>query len=238
MLGVLLESRALRPRRSGGMALSVATHLALIAGATAATTGIPRATRPPKPAAFVVTPPAPKPVEPRHVVVADPNTATMRGPFVDIVIKRVDAPSIPPVSLPPIDMRGAVAADSIVIGSGPSRSGGATCQLRCLALADTGSSGEWHVNELLMNMITSAKPRYPEPLRQAGIDGRVLVRFVVDTLGRIDPTSVQVLSSTHDQFTRAVRKALSGFRFRPAESNGKRIPALAEMPFEFKVSGR
>ena len=235
MLGVLLESRARRPRRSGGMALSIATHLALIAGATAATTGLPKTTKLSKPVIVRVTPPAPKPVEPRQVVV-EQNTVRLPGSIADIVIKRVDAPTTVPVDLPPIDMRGAVAADSIVIGSGPLRSGGGTCQLRCLDLEDKGTSGEWHVNELLMHMITPVKPRYPELLRQAGIDGRVLVRFVVDTLGRIDPASVQILSSTHDQFTRAVRDALSGFRFRPAESNGKRIPALAEMPFEFKVT--
>jgi periplasmic protein TonB len=236
MLGVLLESRARRPRRSGGMALSVATHLALIAGAIFVTAHPLTATKPLKPTIVVLTPPPPKPVEPRHVGVTDPHTPTLPGSISNIVIKRVDPPTTVPIDLPPIDMRGAVAADSIVIGSGPSRSGGSTCQLRCLDLADQGSSGEWHVNELLMHMITPAKPRYPELLRQAGIDGSVLVRFVVDTLGRIDPTSVQILSSTHDQFTRAVRDALSGFRFRPAESNGKRIPALAEMPFEFTVT--
>src|SRR5262245_19848141 len=235
MLGVLLESRSRRPRRSGGMALSVATHLALIAGATVATADIPRATKPPKPEIVVVTPPvAPKPIEPRRVV-TDPNTVAAPGPVTNIVIKRVDAPTIVPANLPPIDMTGAVSADSIVIG-GPPRSGGGTCQLRCLDLTENPSSGEWHTDELLMHLLTPAKPRYPEPLRQAGIEGRVLVRFVVDTVGRIDPASVQILSSTHDQFTRAVRDALSGFRFRPAESNGKHIPALAEMPFEFKVT--
>jgi len=236
MLGVLFESRARRPRRSGGMALSVATHLALIAGATAATANLPRAAKPLKPEIVVVTPPAPKPIEPRQAVVTDQNTAALPGPIADIVIKHIDAPTTTPIGLPEIDMRGALSADSIVIGSGASRGGGSGCQLRCLDLTDNGSSGEWHVNELLMHMITPAKPRYPEMLRQAGIDGRVLVRFVVDTLGRIDPASVQILSSTHDQFTRAVRDALSGFRFRPAESNGKRIQALAEMPFEFKVA--
>src|SRR5262245_35183995 len=124
MLGVLLESRARRPRRSGGMALSVATHLALIAAATAATAGLPRASKPPKPQIVVVTPPAPpKPVEPQRVV-SDPHTVALPGPMLDIVIKRVDPPTTVPVDLPPIDMRGAVAADSIVIGSGPSRSGG------------------------------------------------------------------------------------------------------------------
>jgi protein TonB len=217
------------------MALSVATHLALIAGATAATAGIPRTSKPLKPEMIVVTPPAPKPIEPRRVVVDEPHSVATHGAVTNIVIKRIEAPTTVPVSVPPIDMTGALAADSIVIG-GPSRSSGGTCQLRCLDLTDNGSPGEWHANELLMHLLTPMKPRYPEPLRQAGIEGRVLVRFVVDTVGRIDPASVQILSSTHDQFTRAVRDALSGFRFRPAESNGKRIPALAEMPFEFKVT--
>jgi protein TonB len=234
MLGVLLESRARRPRRSGGMALSVATHLAIIAGATAATTAVPRAPKPVEPYVIPLTLPAPKPFDPARVVTKEP--ARLPRPFTDFQIKRVDPPTDIPVTLPRIDMTGALSADSIVIGSGPARSGpGGTCQLRCLDLEDKGSSGEWRVNELLMHLITPAKPRYPEVLRAAGIDGRVLVRFVVDTLGRIDPASVQILSSTHDQFTRAVRAALSGFRFRPAESGGKRIPALAEMPFEFKV---
>ena len=69
-----------------------------------------------------------------------------------------------------------------------------------------------------MRIVTSAKPRYPESLRQAGIDGRVLVRFTVDTLGRVDMSSVQILESTHDLFTRAVRDALAGFRFKPPKS--------------------
>src|SRR5262245_60432984 len=158
MLGALLESRARRPRRSGGMALSVATHLALIAGATVATAGIPRAPKPLKPEVIPVTAPPPKPIEPRPVVV-DRHTVTL-GPVIDIVIKRVDAPTTPQVNLPPIDMTGAVAADSFVIG-GPSRSGG-TCQLRCLDLTEKNSPGEWQVNELLMHLLTPLKPRYPE----------------------------------------------------------------------------
>jgi len=87
----------------------------------------------------------------------------------------------------------------------------------------------------MMHIITSAKPRYPETLRQGGIGGRVLVQFSVDTTGRVDMASVRVLQSTHDLFTQAVRSALGAFRFRPAEVNGKRTAALAEMPFEFQV---
>ena len=74
-----------------------------------------------------------------------------------------------------------------------------------------------------MRIVSSSKPRYPEQLRQAGVDGRVLVRFTVDTTGRVDPSSVKILTSTHDLFSRAVRESLAGFRFKPAEVNGRRF---------------
>ena len=86
-----------------------------------------------------------------------------------------------------------------------------------------------------MHIVSSAKPRYPETLRQNRIDGRVLVQFTVDTTGRVDMPSIRVMQSTHDLFTQAVRSALASFRFRPAEVNGKRVAALAEMPFEFQI---
>jgi periplasmic protein TonB len=47
---------------------------------------------------------------------------------------------------------------------------------------------------------------------------------------------VAILSSTHELFSRAVRDALPGFRFRPAEMGGHRVRALAEMPFEFQIT--
>ena len=95
---------------------------------------------------------------------------------------------------------------------------------------------EWRGVDLQTRIVTSARPRYPESLRQAAIDGTVLVRFVVDTTGRVDMSSVAVVSSTHDLFTRAVRDALPGFRFKPAESGGHHVRALAEMPFEFQIT--
>ena len=236
MLGVLLETRARRQRRSGGMALSVATHVALIGAVTAATTAKPNVPKPEKPTVIPVVAPTPEAKPPLRRIVTN---APRRGPILptNFVIKRIDAPTVVPNELPPIDMRGSLAADSIVIGG--SRGGTPECGFGCLVGDDpskSSTSNEWRGSELLMHLITTAKPRYPELLRQAGIDGRVLVRFTVDTLGRIDPTSVQILQTTHEQFSRSVRDALGAFRFRPAEASGRKVPALAEMPFEFKVT--
>ena len=111
--------------------------------------------------------------------------------------------------------------------------------------ADVGGDGSpggsddspWRGGELLMHIVRNSVPRYPEMLRQAGIEGRVLVRFVVDTNGRVDPRDIQVLESTNELFTAAVRAALPNFRFTPSVVRGQRVAALAEMPFEFTISG-
>ena len=102
--------------------------------------------------------------------------------------------------------------------------------------AGDSSEPTWTGNELLMHIARRVTPRYPEPLRAAGIDGRVLVRFTVDTMGRIDPRSVEVLESTNDLFTHAVRAALVGFRFTPSMWRGRRVRAAAEMPFQFVLN--
>jgi periplasmic protein TonB len=78
-------------------------------------------------------------------------------------------------------------------------------------------------------------PRYPEALRRAGIDGTVVVKFVVDTLGRVDMATVEVLSSSHDLFTIAVRETLAKVRFYPARVGERKVRAAAVMPFHFML---
>jgi len=238
MFGELLESRARRQRRTGGIVLSVVTHVAIIGAVTVVTARGAAVPRGHEKAVIVhfTPPPPPKPVE--HQVTAHVVTRPQEfhGPQVNITT--VIAPRVVPPSLPPIDMTRGLAADSIVVGATASQ-GHSGLPGRTLDLSqDDGDGGAWRGADLLMRITASAKPRYPENLRAAGIDGRVLVRFAVDTLGRIDPASVEIVSSTHELFTNAVRQVLGSFRFRPAESGGRRVRALAEMPFEFSIDSR
>ena len=233
MFGTLLESRTKRRRRLGGAAISVAAHLSII-GAITATTVHGRTTKPERPPGVVVrfsrpTPPPPKPVD-QPVMRTTIATATSFSP---VTIHHVESPRTIPIDLPPIDSSFGMAADSIVIGHGPASS---SLARSIIGDDDRNGSNEWSGAELQTRIVTSARPRYPEALRQAAIDGAVLVRFAIDTTGRIDMGSVTVVSSTHELFTRAVRDALSGFRFRPAEIGGHRVRALAEMPFEFQIT--
>jgi TonB family protein len=232
MFGVLLESRARRQRRTGGAALSVAAHVAIVGVVTAMSVPRPRAAK------LVVEVFRVIPEPPRKIAERRPPQASAPK------IGRIDLGMaarlpIPVVSdkLPPVDVAHGPPLDSLLlaaaIGSG---AGDALERLGRLDVTrDTSSAREWNGSEAMMRVVTQSKPRYPESLRRAAIDGRVLVQFKVDTLGRVDPASVTILSSTHELFSRAVREALTGFRFRPAEVNGHRVVALAQMPFEFAI---
>ena len=81
----------------------------------------------------------------------------------------------------------------------------------------------------------SPTPRYPDELRTARLEGRVLARFVVDTTGRVEPASVRIVSSTHPLFTSAVRSTLPRLRFTPARARGTKVRQLVELPFEFAM---
>jgi TonB family protein len=76
-------------------------------------------------------------------------------------------------------------------------------------------------------------PRYPDALREAKVEGEVVVRFVVDANGSVDMSTVKVLRSTDPQFTAAMRESLATWRFTPAEANGRRVKQQLEIPFQF-----
>jgi TonB family protein len=235
MLGVLLESSAgaRRQRRAGGAAMSVAVHLAIVALITMTTVRVaPARPNHERPTTVYFSPP--KTVSPPIArVVTDQRTSGHE--FSVPILPTIDVPRAIPTSIPAIDFTNVTTAENVVIGSGSGVSHGG---LRRFGILDgeRRDSAEWRGSELLMRIVTTAKPRYPERLRELGIEGTVVVRFAVDTTGRVDTKSAQIVSSTNDQFSRAVLSALEGFRFKPAEVGTRHVAALAEMPFEFRIS--
>ncbi|MFI5245885.1 MAG: energy transducer TonB [Gemmatimonadales bacterium] len=81
----------------------------------------------------------------------------------------------------------------------------------------------------------SAAPAYPRDMEERGIEGTVRVRFVVDSTGRIDLSTIKILDSTNSSFAREVRAALPDMRFRPAMIGGHPVRQLSEQGFAFKV---
>jgi TonB family protein len=82
------------------------------------------------------------------------------------------------------------------------------------------------------------KPRYPESLRAAGVEGDVNVQFVVDTTGRVDEPSIKFSSHIHELFMDAIRVSLRRARFFPARLAGTVVPQLVQQEFRFELRER
>ena len=78
--------------------------------------------------------------------------------------------------------------------------------------------------------------RYPDYLRHAGVQGKVVVSYVVDSLGYVVPMSVSVRSSTEPGFETEVRSYLRRTQFRPATLGGRPVCALMrDTPYTFSL---
>jgi TonB family protein len=79
---------------------------------------------------------------------------------------------------------------------------------------------------------------YPRLLHQAGIEGRVLTRFVVGTDGNVAPNSVTIIESDHRGFEGPAINMLARCLFRPGRVDGNAVKVAVDMPINFTVQRR
>ncbi len=163
-----------------------------------------------------------------------PESAPVSLPRIDVHLGRINIPSIPAPSIPT-----APSVDSIA-RSAPERQ----------RASDTDRTGTGErvspptSAEVENAVITPPKiigrvpePRFPDALLRSGHrEGQVVVRFMVNEFGSVDPASMIVERSDHELFTSAVRDILPNFRFEPARTpapESKPVPAWVSVPFRF-----
>jgi len=78
---------------------------------------------------------------------------------------------------------------------------------------------------------------YPELLRQAGMSGRVTIQAIVDTTGRVEPSSLKVLQSTNPGFEQNARNYVLKALWRPARVHGRAVRVLISIPIVFNITG-
>lgn len=84
--------------------------------------------------------------------------------------------------------------------------------------------------------VVSAPPlAYPPLLRQAGLQGRVTVQAVIDTLGLAEPGSVKVIERTSTGFEESARDYVLHAVFRPAHVKGRAVRALVRVPLAYTI---
>jgi periplasmic protein TonB len=237
MLNNLLESKPQKERRSGGTVASIVLHSLLIAGAVYATANA--AIRNEKPRQekidFVETPkdepPPPKdeppPPPPPDVVVAPPPPKGFQ-----VLTAPVEIPDV----IPDIDLSKHVTDENDFTGKGVAGGTSKGVEGGKAVVQSDQPYFEFQVEKPVVPAPGSAQPRYPDMLRQAGVEGEVLAQFVVDTTGKAEPNSLKILKSSHDQFVQAVKNALPQMKFIPAEVGGRKVKQLVQQPFSFSIS--
>ena len=231
--GRLVESAADPTRRRWPMVISTAIHAALISGAVAATL-VPKAERQRDADVPVVTlamlpPPAP-------TLASDAAGRRPAKGFQVLAAPRevphtIDAATLPATRLRSEDFSGRGILGGLADGIVASRVASAGTSIGDAIDASLADQPPY----LLPDQIG---PSYPEELRADAPDGLVVVRFIVDTLGRAETPSLRVLQSTDPLFALSVQTALERLRYAPARFGGRRIRVRVEQRFEFHLAGR
>jgi TonB family protein len=87
-------------------------------------------------------------------------------------------------------------------------------------------------------VLSAAPAPYPEPLKQAGIHGMVLIQAIIDTSGRAEPNSVRIIQSPNSAFDPGSRTWISQALFRPARVHGRAVRVLIQVPLDYRITGR
>ena len=230
MFNNLLESKAQKEKFFGGSFVSGVMHVLLIWGAVVATANAGEKLREAKEQKvdFVEV----KKEKPK--VQEQPKEQQIAAPVVK-GFQVLTAPINIPDVIPEIDLSRSVTNEADFSGKGV-QGGVANGVKGGIVPTDvTQTYFEFQVEKPVVQAPGSSAPRYPEILKSAGVEGEVLAQFTVDTTGRAEPSSFKVLKTSHELFALAVKNALPGMRFLPAEVGGKKVKQLVQQPFVFAI---
>jgi TonB family protein len=76
---------------------------------------------------------------------------------------------------------------------------------------------------------------YPSKLRRNGVTGMVVLRFVIQPDGTVDPRSIGVEAPAHPGFVTAASSVARGMRFRPAMKDGHPVRTWVTLPIVFQL---
>jgi protein TonB len=236
------------------IAISVVLHGLLVAGAVAANAGYdPSAKKEEELVDFMeVKPDEPKPEEPKpeepkpeEPEPPKPEPEQVAPPVVK-GFQELQPPQEPPKDIPAVDPnQQAVKAEDF---SGVGKAGGAADGIE-KGVAQSTAERETPPDEGVYDISSvEVKPslsngsevgralerNYPPLLRDAGVGGTVSLRFRVNEDGRVDPATIEVVSSDNEQFSDAAKKVVERMRFRPAKVNDRPVKVLVELPITFQ----
>ena len=237
MFNNLLESKPKKEKRGGGTVTSIVLHSIVVGLAVYATANAAIQNEKPRQEKidFVETPkdepPPPKdeppPPPPPDIVAAPPPPKGFQ-----VLTAPVEIPDV----IPDIDLSKKVTDENDFSGKGVAGGVAKGVEGGKAVVQSDQPYFEFQVEKPVVPAPGSTSPRYPDMLRQAGVEGEVLAQFVVDTTGRAEAGSLKILKSSHDLFVQSVKNALPQMKFIPAEVGGRKVKQLVQQPFTFSIT--
>lgn len=208
--------------------------LASLAPAPAASSAFLPAGAPPPPAAPAQPEPAPTsaPQKPAHEPLAEARpkpVAAKKAAAVPAEKKEraIPAPERPKPAAPPASTPAqASLGGSTAVASGPPAD----------ADAASGADKVYSPRQLDQSpaVTRGVQPDYPSSARSRRVEGRVIVRMVVETSGQPGQCSIHS-ANPQGYFEEAALDAARRMRFRPGTKAGKAVRTLVLLPFDFNL---
>jgi TonB family protein len=85
-------------------------------------------------------------------------------------------------------------------------------------------------------LLSAPPPVYPAHLRQAGIQGRVILPAVIDTTGRVEPASVRIMKSPNPEFDQPTKDWVQKALFRPARLGGRSVRVFINLLVDYSIT--
>jgi TonB family protein len=91
------------------------------------------------------------------------------------------------------------------------------------------------VVDVVPERVSCPPAQYPAMMQQAGIEGTVVLQFVVETDGHVEPETIRVVRSTREAFETPAKEMIAGCMFRPGMVRKTAVRVLIQMPLMFTL---
>lgn len=224
--------------------ISVVVHGVLLAGAVYASVATPQAEEEPEELVTFLEIPEEAPPAPEAPPPPPPEAPPAATPPPPQGFQELIPPIEPPSVIPDVD--NSLPAVNPEDFSGVGQAGGVAQGVeggtpQPIAAVDSSTFAyETHVLSRQPELRNLAQVRsymersYPRTLRDAGVGGNVILQFVVEADGTVDPTSVTVIESSHEQFAGVSKQVAERFRFRAGVYQDREVRVLVRMPITWQ----
>lgn len=125
----------------------------------------------------------------------------------------------------PIRIRRAAALAALVLGAALAAPSDAAAQDRVYAANEVSSPPAIKSPSAAASAIQRSLPG-----GLAAVGGRVQLRFIVETDGKVDPASIEVMAASANALGEAAKRAVARIEFKPATMDGQPVRSVVLFP--------